>query len=156
MAGRCCLRNVNGVFIDIWTLEVEDTGISDSSGDGCGGSEGEEPNQVSPGSSGPSTAEKFKDIRAQNTDFLASNTELRAQVSSLEERVSRVRNLLNKETGHLEETWQMNCAQVSGFDEAMFAKDRDVKGQDLRDRGICGQKAYKSLLHPFHCACLNL
>ena len=98
------LRDVEGVFIDVGTLEEpEGAGTGDGGGDGRGGIEREEPDQAPSGSGGPRAAEELDDLRGKNAELSASNAELRAQVSSLEEEVGRVRELLR---------WRFNLSQT--------------------------------------------
>ena len=48
-------------------------------------------------------------------------------MSSLHEEVTKLRERLTKESERVNEMWRMNCAQVSGFDEAITAKDADIE-----------------------------
>jgi cell division protein FtsB len=129
------LRDVGGVFVDVGTPEALDeggTGGGGGDGDRLGEAEREEPETVSSERSSPQATEELDDLRAQNTVLTACNTELRTQVSSLNEEVSRVREMLQKETERVSEMWRMNCAQVVGFDEAMTAKDSEIESLKAR------------------------
>ena len=147
------LRDVEGVFIDVGTLEEpEGAGTGDGGGDGRGGIEREEPDQAPSGSGGPCAAEELDDLRGKNAEISASNAELRAQVSSLEEEVGRVRELLKRETERVGEMWRMNCAQVAGFDEAMTARDGEIETLKARiselETPVTGRSAGPSAVHP--------
>ena len=73
----------------------------------------------------PPAAGELDDLRTQNA-------ELTAEVSSLEGEVSRLGELLNKETERVSEMWRMSCAPVAGFDKAITTKDTEI--ESLRAR----------------------
>ena len=113
------LKDMDGVFVDAGGLEEPE-----EVGTGRGGSESEE-SDPTPSERGISPAGELDDLRTQNA-------ELTAQVSSLEGDVSRLGELLKKETERVSEMWRMSCAQVAGFDEAITAKDTEIELQRAR------------------------
>ena len=73
-------------------------------------------------------------------------------MSSLEEEVGRVRELLKRETERVGEMWQMNCAQVAGFNEAMTARDGEIETLKARiselETPVIGRSGGPSAVHP--------
>ena len=121
------LKDMDGVFVDAGGLEEpEEVGTGGvGRGDGRGGSESEKSDPTPSERGSPPAAGELDDLRTQNA-------ELTAQVSSLEGEVSRLGELLKKETERVSEMWRMSCAQVAGFDEAITAKDTEI--ESLRGR----------------------
>ena len=116
------LKDVDGVFVDAGGLEEpEEVGTGGvGRGNGRGGSESEESDPTPSERGGSPAAGELDDLRTQNA-------ELTAHVSSLEGEVSRLGELLKRETERVSEMWRMSCAQVVGFDEAITAKDTEIE-----------------------------
>ena len=120
------LRDVDDVFVDSGSLENPDAaGTVDGSGED-GGESGTNPASSSDDAS-THAAKELDELRAQNAELLTSTTELRAQVTSLEEEVSEVRGKLKEQTERVNEIWRVNCAQVTGFNVAITAKDCEME-----------------------------
>ena len=118
------LRDVDGVFVDAGTTDV----VPELEGDSTGSVNNEDVSEGrdldSPVHSGE---DEIADLRAENALFSACTTELKTEVSALNEEVHRLKDRLERETERVNEMWRMNCAQVSGFDEAIIAKDKEIE-----------------------------
>ena len=128
------LRDVSGVFVDAGSPreEADHDSTDDEHGDVDPGSRGdrdESPPETPVHSDGDGIpdAEELHSLRAQNAELMATATDLRTEVSSLHEEVTKLRERLTKESERVNEMWRMNCAQVSGFDEAITAKDAEIE-----------------------------
>ena len=115
------LRDVDGVFVDAGTTDV----VPELEGDSTGSVNNEDVSEGrdldSPVHSGE---DEIADLRAL---LSACTTELKTEVSALNEEVHRLKDRLERETERVNEMWRMNCAQVSGFDEAIIAKDKEIE-----------------------------
>ena len=134
------LRDVSGVFVDAGSPREEadqDSTDDDEHGDVDTGPRGGRDQSASetPAHSdgdGIPDAEELHSLRAQNAELMATATDLRKEVSSLHEEVTKLRERLTKASERVNEMWHMNCAQVSGFDEAITAKDAEI--EELRTK----------------------
>ena len=59
-------------------------------------------------------------------------TESQSQNEALADEVKRLREELTREKEQVKEMWKMNCAQLSGFDETLSAKDAEIEA--LKER----------------------
>ena len=135
------LRDVSGVFVDAGSPreEADYDSTDDEHGDLDPGSrvdrdESAPETPVHSDGDGIPDAEQLHSLRAQNTELMATATDLRTEVSSLHEEVTKLRERLTKEIERVNEMWRMNCAQVSGFDEAITAKDAEI--EELRPKSL--------------------
>ena len=99
------LRDVDGVFVDTGAPEEGGPGNDGGDGRGDGRSKGERERSDSRSSehSSQRTDEELEDLRAQNAVLSAFITEPRAEVSSLKEEVTKLREMLKKETERVSE-----------------------------------------------------
>ena len=107
--------------------EAVDTGLEHRDGDAreitsSGGMAGE-----------AADATELTELQAQNEELVITNDQLTVtnngltvQVSELEREVSRLNEDWKRENERVNEIWRMNCAQLSGFDEAITAKDPEI------------------------------
>ena len=117
---KVSLRDVSGSFVETECPPQETGGLG--MGDG----------RESTGSATPSIQDDLSDaaelvaVQARNEQLTSLNEELTAQVSNVREEVGRLGDALKKETERVNEMWQLNCMQLSGFDEAIIAKDVEI------------------------------
>ena len=71
-------------------------------------------------------ATELMEAQAQNGQPMILNDELTAQMSTLQGEVSTLTDKLRTETERVSEGWRTSCEQVSGFDEAVTAKDAEI------------------------------
>ena len=113
------LRDVDGEFVRVGAVE-EQEGVA------TGGGDREESESTTSEQSIPHSAGELDDLRERNATLSTCNADLAAKVSSLNEEVKKVSDKLKREAESMSEMWRMNCAQVTGFDEAITAKDSEI------------------------------
>ena len=138
---KVSLRDARGVFVDTQYRLPETSGVEESEeavDTGLEHRDGDARERTSSGGTSVDAGEaadatELTELQAQNEELVITNDQLTVtnngltvQVSELEREVSRLNEEWKRENERVNEMWRMNCAQLSGFDEAITAKDAEI------------------------------